>query len=247
MNPVQTRLANAHFLYDSDLLETVADEDFDPDTYQAAGTLTGQAQGRGTAWFVSLAGEACVLRHYRRGGLVARLSDDRYCWSGLESSRAWQEWRLLQSMFDEGLPVPCPVAARVLRTGLFYRADIITRMIADTRSLAGCLSEHALDAEHWQGIGAVLRRFHDAGIYHSDLNAHNILINNTDEIFLIDFDKGERRPVSSGQAGGWQQENLERLHRSLLKLQRQSIGFHFEVDQWQDLLAGYDGVLKQTL
>lgn len=235
MNPAQSRLANTHFLFDCDLIETATDAVFDPQTYAAAGTLTGQAQGRGTAWFVDLAGVPCVLRHYRRGGLVARLSEDCYCWSGIEGSRAWREWRLLQHMFDKGLPVPCPVAARVQRLSLFYRADIITRMIADTRSLARYLSEGPLAGAHWQNIGAVLRRFHDAGIYHSDLNAHNILLNQRDEIFLIDFDKGEQR----SPAASWQQANLARLHRSLRKLQGQMPTCHFDETRWQRLLVGY--------
>ncbi|HEY0633890.1 MAG TPA: lipopolysaccharide kinase InaA family protein, partial [Gammaproteobacteria bacterium] len=64
-----------------------------------------------------------------RGGLIAKLVADRYLWSGIEATRAWREWRLLAELCSEGFPVPQPIAARVIREGLFYRADIVTRRL----------------------------------------------------------------------------------------------------------------------
>src|SRR5512145_1497437 len=83
--------------------------------------------GRGTVAFVrNASGDAWVLRHYRRGGFVAKLRDDAYLWTGQSRTRSFAEWRLLRRLRDWGLPVPKPVAARYLRDGLSYRADLIT-------------------------------------------------------------------------------------------------------------------------
>ena len=74
----------------------------------------------------------------------------------------------------------------------------------------------------------------DTDIFHADLNANNILLNEHNEIILIDFDRGEFR-----QDGNWKQANLERLLRSLNKLQNIHTNFYFTKDNWQTLLQAY--------
>src|SRR5688500_16514939 len=44
--------------------------------------------GRGGVPFLVTPIGTCALRHYRRGGLVARLVADRYLWTGAERTRA---------------------------------------------------------------------------------------------------------------------------------------------------------------
>jgi len=85
---------------------------FDPQFWRARGELTAVTAGRGSAWFL---GRQWVLRHYRRGGFIARLSRDGYVWAGEDRVRAFAEWRLLDIMRQRGLPVPRPVAARYQR------------------------------------------------------------------------------------------------------------------------------------
>jgi len=188
---------------------------------------------------------ACVLRHYRRGGWMARWNKDRYWWTGVDNTRAWREWYLLQQMFAQGLPVPRPLAAHVSHAGLFYRADLITRRIDDSHSLARLLGDTALrelflhqqssPTSLWSQVGATIRSFHECGIYHADLNAHNILLKADGQCYLIDFDKGEQRTSQSD----WQQANLKRLQRSLLKLKSQQSGFYFDETDWDALMQGY--------
>ena len=48
----------------------------------------------------------CVLRHYRRGGLVAPLLGDKYVWNGRTRSRGFAEFALLAELARRGLPVP---------------------------------------------------------------------------------------------------------------------------------------------
>ncbi|MEC9349461.1 MAG: lipopolysaccharide kinase InaA family protein, partial [Planctomycetota bacterium] len=93
-----------------------------------------------------------------------------------------------------------------------------------------------LAEKSWRAVGGTIRRFHDHGILHSDLNAANILIQN-EKIFLIDFDKAEVR-----DPGPWKNANLERLERSLNKWRRQEKTFHFTTSDWQSLQEGYNAV-----
>src|SRR5699024_7910989 len=158
---------------------------FEPQTWQAVGRLIGQASGRGAAWFLRPEqGGAWVLRHSRRGGLVARISDDRYLWLGAERCRVMQEFRLLTELRKRGLPVPAPVAARVSRHGCVYTGDLITVQVDNARPLADWLAEKALAAAVWRRIGTIIARFHHAGVYHHDLNARNILVDDNGNVTL---------------------------------------------------------------
>lgn len=186
---------------------------FEPAHWREAGLVTGEAPGRGASLFLD-AGEGVewVLRPYRRGGLIARLSDARYLWTGLERTRAFRECRLTAHMHDRGLPVPRPVAARVTRHGLTYEAALITVRIPGARALADLLVRQQADDALLDRVGATVRHFHDAGLDHVDLNARNLLVDPRGKVWLIDLDRCRlRRP------GGWQEANLARLQRSLEK------------------------------
>ena len=195
--------------------------------------VVGQEPGRGAVLFVRRGARTWVLRHYRRGGAVARLTADRYMWTGLERTRPFREWRLLRRLHEEGLPVPRPVAAHVRRSGLTWRGDIITERIADTRSLASAMIAGETDPGTWEAVGATLRRFHDRGVDHADLNAHNVLLDPGMQVFLVDFDRGAIRTGAS-----WKRRNLNRLRRSLDKIARTGGGAFGETD-WDRLLRGY--------
>jgi 3-deoxy-D-manno-octulosonic acid kinase len=203
-------------LYDPSRLDHPTAADFDPAALAAAGRVTGTATGRGHAWFLAAAPRsragATVLRHYRRGGLAARLAADRYLWRGAEATRCFRELRLLAEIEALGLPAARPVAARYARAGLSYRADLLTLAIPGARPLAACLGE-ALPEALWRRIGTTLRAFHDAGIRHADLNARNVLLDAGGGVHLIDFDRGARVAP-----GAWRARNLARLEHSLRKL-----------------------------
>jgi 3-deoxy-D-manno-octulosonic acid kinase len=233
---IQTRtIGRQHILFDADAMREAEPWLFDPQELKQRDRLTGLARGRGTTWFFSHAGLALVLRHYHRGGAVARLLGDRYVFTGLHRTRVWREWHLLAHMHALGLPVPQPIAAQVTRDGWSYRADLITRRIAFTESLGEKLAQKGVDASRWRGIGLCIRRFHDAGVYHADLNAHNILLGKEHSVFLADFDKGELRK----NAGDWKRDNLERLHRSLSKLKRLHAGYGYDEADWTLLEDAY--------
>jgi 3-deoxy-D-manno-octulosonic acid kinase len=237
MKVVEVKDNNRYILYDAACIENPETFGFDANYWASQDAIIGFAEGRGTTFFVQYAGENYVLRHYRRGGFIARLSPDQYVWTGLQRTRAWREWHLLAQMRELGLPVPQPVAVQVVRNGMTYSADIMTRRIHHTSTLAEELGRHALSEDTWQELGRVIQRFHHHGVWHADLNANNVLIDTEGRFYLIDFDRGRlRRP-----SGQWQQANLDRLKRSLLKLQNLTDSFYFAETDWQTLLAAYSG------
>lgn len=228
--------ANGAILFDAAVSPQVDADWFVPEHWRERGALRSQTGGRGGVQLIATPAGECVLRHYRRGGMVAALMGDRYLWRGADATRCFAEFRLLVEIARLGLPGPAPVAARYRRHGLFYRADLITRRIADARTLAECLAAGRLDAELAREAGALVARFHRAGIWHADLNAHNVLVTSP-ALYLIDFDRGCLRPP----AEGWRLANLERLHRSLVKLGAAAQGeAAFRATIWTPLLDAYE-------
>ena len=181
---------------------------FEPRFWFARGAVLGQAPGRGATTLFEHDGRRYALRHYRRGGAASKLSTDRFLWSGESRTRSVRELQLNLRMHAAGLPVPFPVAARYERDGLGYRADLITYLLPDTHSLASALAAGDLGLSAWAAVGRCIRVFHDYGLCHADLNAHNILLDASEKVFLIDFDRGARRAP-----GLWRDANLARLRR----------------------------------
>ena len=235
IKPTQISDGSDHIIYDAALIGAPENSFFDFDHWQVSGDLVSVAQGRAVACIFRYHEHKFVLRHYRRGGLMAKLSHDRYQWFGLEKTRAWREWHLLAEMFARLLPVPRPVAARVQRHGLFYSADLVTLCLPDVTPMADVLIQSTLSEQQWHDVGSTIKKFHNAGIYHADLNARNILLDTNGHVFLIDFDKGEKRSVDAA----WQRANLERLQRSLNKFKANESRFCFDEQDWQLLLKGY--------
>jgi 3-deoxy-D-manno-octulosonic acid kinase len=208
---------------------------FEPEFWRARGELAAVTGGRGSAWFIASGARQWVLRHFRRGGFIARLSQDGYVWTGEDGVRAFAEWRLLELLTRRGLPVPRPVAARYQRTGLRYRCDLITQRIVDAEPLSAALARGALPEPLWRAVGATAARLHGAGVDHADLNAHNILLGGVkDAVSVIDFDRGRLRAQ-----GAWRAGNLRRLRHSLAKIARDLPPGRYSEETWRWLMAGY--------
>jgi 3-deoxy-D-manno-octulosonic acid kinase len=227
--------ATGAILFDPASVPQVTGDWFDPAFWRAGERLREQGGGRGGVAIVQTPVGECVLRHYRRGGMVARLLGDRYLWTGRDRTRSFREFRLLANLSARGLPVPGPVASRYVRHGMRYRADLIMRRIADASTLAECLADGRLDSTLAARVGELVARFHREGVWHADLNAHNVLVGD-DRLHLIDFDRGEFR----AEARGWREANLERLRRSLLKLGAAERGGRFQEAIWGPLIQAYE-------
>lgn len=232
--------AEGAILFDATVSPQVDGAWFDVEHWGRQGALATQAGGRGGVAMIHTPAGECVLRHYRRGGMVAALMGDRYLWTGADRTRGFREFRLLRDMARLHLPVPPVVAARYRRDGLYYRADLITRRLAETQTLTECAEQGRLDAELAQEVGALVARFHRAGVWHADLNAHNVLISPSG-LYLVDFDRGRMR--SPGQ--GWRIANLKRLRRSLFKIGAAAEGEPtFDRLIWTPLMYGYERTLS---
>ncbi len=173
--------------------------------------------GRGASLKISLEGKDYVLRRYLRGGLMAKISYDMFFWLGLKRTRPYQEHKILQYAFEQGLAVPECVAYCVTRYGLVYRAAIMTQYLPNNGTLASYLRKHALNIGHWQQLAQLVRQMHQLSINHADLNADNILITekaNGLHFSVIDFDKARIEKTREY----WPQSNIKRLRRSLLKI-----------------------------
>ncbi|MFO7305654.1 MAG: 3-deoxy-D-manno-octulosonic acid kinase [Gammaproteobacteria bacterium] len=235
-----TPVPDGCILYDAAYVRHGLSELFAIDEWAARGALEHIPGGRGSVAVIRHQGERWILRHYRRGGLAAKVATDRYLWMGAERTRSFAEWRLLAMLYARGLPVPRPVAARYLRRGMSYTADLITVMVEHTATLAQALRAGRVEADVWRQIGATIARFHAHGVYHADLNAHNVLLatheapSSVPRIYLIDFDRGRIR-----SRGGWERRVLERLHRSLEKVTA-ATGATLDDAQWRALLHGYE-------
>jgi len=229
-------------LYDSNEINSFDPNMLDINYWQKKKAITGSAQGRGTTWFVKHANETSketkhwVLRHYYRGGLTGKVIKDSYWFTSQKNTRASREFALLNDMQKLALPTPRPIACRVIRHGLFYCADLLSSRIEHAQDLVALLSKKPLPSALWKKIGVTIKRFHNNNIYHHDLNAHNILIDKSDNVFLIDFDRGEIRENNQAR---WQQANMARLQRSFLKELNKLPTFHWQQRNWQLLLEGY--------
>lgn len=178
------------------------------------------AAGRGGTRLVRAAGHDVVVRPYRRGGLVARVMHDTYVgWQ----PRPFRELETLTALRQRGAPVIEVYGAAVhwLLPGC-YRGWLVTRYLPESRTLWEWVADAQpapLRARVLTQVGRAVRRLHDLGGWHPDLNLNNILIvtpagDDAIEVVFIDFDAAPpvRRLPRLPQA------DLARLERSARKL-----------------------------
>jgi tRNA A-37 threonylcarbamoyl transferase component Bud32 len=199
-------------------------------------------RGRGAAPSVPLqGGGSVVLRRYRHGGLTGAVAGALF----LGPRRALAELRVNARAEQAGAPVPhvlCLAAWPVL--GPLWSALIGTAEEPNATSLLELLGvappprERALRA---RVTGAALRRLHDAGVEHRDLQLGNVLWSRTDDgdrVVVIDLDRarfrGPGRLDDAARARG-----LARLARSGVKARH--FGAPLGRRELAALVAGYCG------
>jgi len=207
---------------------------FDIDYLEGKNAITRTAQGRGTVYFFKHQGRELVRRHYCRGGLYAKTNKDQFLYTGMHKTRGFQELQILDYLDYCEVPAPKPIAARIVRKGLFYSADIITEAVDNSQELHEMLKRDAIETSLWEEIGRALGRLHKLKIRHDDINVKNILIRNASEVVIIDFDKCKKQDV-----GNWKSANLARFYRSLIKQHKRNSPYHFVQSNWDSILTGY--------
>jgi tRNA A-37 threonylcarbamoyl transferase component Bud32 len=180
------------------------------------------AGGRGGVWALSLDADGrAMLRWYRRGGAIRHVVRDRYFgWA----PRPILELGLTEEARRRGIAAPEVLATRVDRLrGGWYRGAIVTREVPDATTLAAALRRHDNAAERaaiLSAVGRAVRRLHDRGVHHRDLNATNVLLRSDGKgwsVHFIDFDRADVRAAVGARARA---SALRRLERSLAKLAR---------------------------
>lgn len=229
----QCSLKQQMIWYDDQWVSEPLHDLFNVASWHAEQKIIGSAKGRGTTWFVAMQHIEAALRHYHRGGLFGKVVSDQYWFQGWHKTRSYAEFHLLAHLRQQGVNVPRPIAARAVKRGLVYQADLLSEKITNARDLVAVLQETPLDEQHYFLIGQEIAKVHRAQVNHTDLNIHNILIDDQDKVWIIDFDKCHQQ---SGEK--WKEANLQRLLRSFHK-EQQRFGIHWQKQQWQSLLAGY--------
>ena len=176
-------------------------------------------RGRGTTPVIQVTTDTQVLlRRYRHGGTLA-------CFTGtlfLGPSRALKELDVTARAELSGAPVPhglCLVLWPVF--GPFWSALIGTRM----ESQAGDLLVTLARIEDSEGrcqllaeVGRAVRKLHDSGVDHPDLQLRNILVTRQEQrrVVVVDLDRARFYPWGTMPTAR-RARNLGRLARSALK------------------------------
>jgi 3-deoxy-D-manno-octulosonic acid kinase len=155
-----------------------------------------------------------VIKHYYRGGFIRRFNRHTYLRLGCIRSR--HEYEILQTLqHTDGVRVPEPVAFASCG-GIFYHAWLITKAIPNVQTLAAL--SRSDPARALNILPEVIRpviQLIDMGLLHVDLHAGNILVDDQDTIFLIDFDKAK-----TGQA------DKDNLRRHYMKRWQRAVAKH---------------------
>lgn len=235
MKHVTHRESSWAVIFDAGLKHVPELDEFSVDYWHSRQAVSGEATGRGSAWFVDAPYGAVVLRKYLRGGWAAKFSRQTYFFTGVSKSRPFREYHILADLFDKGLPVPRPVAALCQHKGLVATGAIMTACIPSATTLADVVVSAVEIEGLWASVGRCIRKFHRAGAWHADLNARNILLDSEFRVYLIDFDRARLqagKPVNG-------EDNLNRLKRSLVKFW--PVKQLSEMDlAWADLMAAYN-------
>jgi len=209
---------------------------FSPEFWLQQDKVIGSALGRGTTWFIQLQNLQAALRHYRRGGLFGKIISDHYIYTGWENSRSIQEFMLLTTLYKAGVNVPQPIAAKVQKNIFSYQADLLSEKIPNALDLVTVLQNRSLSEQEYAHVGLQIKKMHQIQVNHTDLNIHNILLDEQGKVWLIDFDKCYQQ---SGEK--WKSDNLQRLLRSFNKeLNKRKI--KWQQSDWQALIEGYDAI-----
>lgn len=183
-----------------------------------------------------------VVRHYLRGGAVARFLTDRYVAVG--RPRPMVEACASVEARARGIPTPAAVAGAVYFAGPFYRADLVTEEVPDAADLARVLfgpqptpieDEAALAAS-----GRLVRSLERAGLLHPDLNAKNIVLRGeraSPRAHLVDLDRCCARTLGIPAPAFPMRRRLE---RSLRKFEVRT-GRKLSAEAWVALRSGYEG------
>ena len=171
-------------------------------------------------------GASAVVRHYVHGGLLRKVTGDRFA----SSERFFREVRVSEHLRKNGVDTPEVLGLLVQGGRLgFCRGALATRMVPGGRDLleflrsregeelaASPASKRALA----KAAAVSVRKMHDAGVSHADLHIKNMLLAQDGRVFILDLDRaGLHKNLGTAR----RLANLIRLGRSVEKTGMDSV------------------------
>jgi len=210
------------------------------------GAAIGSGRG-GAARLVLPGGSRVVLKRMRRGGVMAPVWRERFPGTG----RLLANLTVPMEAISRGVPTPEPVAMLMMEgPRRMFSAWIALTEITGTEDLLTRLRRPpAPGIEEMRSVLETVRRTHDAGLRHRDLNLGNLLVGDGEEgwtVHIIDLDRADMAvgPLSYGE----RLSSLRRLERSYEKhLGREKPLGDDAGLLWYTLYAGSDRQLGRRL
>jgi len=129
-----------------------------------------------------------AIKYYRRGGWMRYIIKSRYLKLG--QTRSKREFELLHTVGTLGLNVPEPIAY-AHRGRLLYRTWLVTREIYQPVSLVRLsLQDENKARKAMESVIEQIAILIKNNIWHVDLHPGNVVIDQKDRVYLLDFDKG---------------------------------------------------------
>jgi len=205
--------------------------------------------GRGGATCLTLpGGPAVLLKRMRRGGAFAFFWHGRYA----GTRRLLDNLRVPLEAARRGIDTARPVALLLVPgpPGL-WRAWLAVEAIEAAEDLTACFRGPAPPSEgEVDAVAGLVRRMHDRGVEHRDLNLGNLLLQRVagqpSRPFVIDLDRGRLwdvpLPIGPRVAA------LRRLERSTVKLLGERPVAAFDLRRrWYEAYAAGDSRLARRL
>ncbi len=163
-----------------------------------------------------------VIKKYYHGGLLGGVLRDLYVFG----SRSFEELILTEEAQSCGIQTPKPLCAiHQSIFPFFYKAYLISLEVPGAQDLNSLLKEIGSDfslknlilkRKIIRSVAELIKKFHDHGFFHSDLQLKNILVSG-EKTFIIDLDRSYRKTELSLNQ---KIKNILRLKRSIEKSKR---------------------------
>lgn len=140
-----------------------------------------------------------VIKYFRRGGLIRHFTRQRYLKLG--ETRPQLEFEMLEEMKKIGVSAPSPVAWAYKKEGFFfYTGWLVMQEIKKQQSLAEVSKKDSERAKYiLKKTAAQLSILIKNKILHVDLHPGNVLVDPTDHVYLIDFDKAKKSRMENNR------------------------------------------------
>jgi 3-deoxy-D-manno-octulosonic acid kinase len=153
-----------------------------------------------------------VVKNYTRGGVIRHFNRNTYL--KFSRYRCQSEYELLLFLDQLGVSVPQPIAFGY-QGSLFYHAWLVTREIQNASTLAEFSRQNPDKIRTMmQKLARQLGILIENHIHHVDLHPGNVLVDDHNNLFIIDFDKAQTTPQNRHKL---QKKYIRRWQRAVLK------------------------------